>query len=30
MLAGMLAFEVAQRARSGTDSSVREQTDTGL
>src|ERR1700682_2830265 len=30
MLAGMLAFEVAQRARPGTDSSVREQTDTGL
>jgi uncharacterized membrane protein YedE/YeeE len=30
MLAGMLAFEVAQRARPGTDSSVREQMDTGL
>jgi uncharacterized membrane protein YedE/YeeE len=30
MLAGMLAFEVAQRARTGTDPSVREQTDTGL
>jgi uncharacterized membrane protein YedE/YeeE len=29
MLAGMLAFEVAQRARTGTDPSVREQTDTG-
>jgi uncharacterized membrane protein YedE/YeeE len=30
MLAGMLAFEVAQRARPGTDSTVREQMDTGL
>jgi uncharacterized membrane protein YedE/YeeE len=30
MLAGMLAFEVAERARTGTDPSVREQTDTGL
>ncbi len=30
MLGGMLAFELAQRARSGTESSVREQTDTGL
>jgi uncharacterized protein len=30
MLAGMLAFEVAQRARPGTDPSVREQMDTGL
>ena len=30
MLAGMLAFEVAQRARTGTDPSIREQMDTGL
>jgi uncharacterized membrane protein YedE/YeeE len=30
MLAGMLAFEVAQRTRPGTDSSVREQMETGL
>jgi uncharacterized membrane protein YedE/YeeE len=30
MLAGMLSFEVVQRARTGTDSTVRQQTDTGL
>ena len=30
MLAGMLAFEVAQRAQPGTDPRVREQTDMGL
>jgi uncharacterized protein len=30
MLAGMLVFEVAQRARAGTDPSVRQQTDAGL